>query len=131
VLRWFRWWVPSLALAWGASGDWWSTCMAAVLVAFGGVASFREARLRGVRLSDMAMGAEAGWWKRTCTLTQFHQVQRVEVRQSFWHAYRGIAHLELHTAAGSIRLRFLREQEARDFADYVLMRVESSKAPWM
>jgi putative membrane protein len=134
ALRWVRW-APWCI----AAGAWWalvpesfgSGVVVAVLVIWGGYDAHRHLASRKVRLSDSALAAERGWWKRTTTMTQFHQVQRVEVRQAFWHAHRGIAHLILHTAAGSIRLSFLPEREARAFADRMLHAIETSPEPWM
>ncbi len=134
ALRWVRW-IPW----WVAAGIWQAltpfsvgnVIFGAGLVLWGGWVAHRYVASRMVRLSDSALASQRGWWKRTTTMTQFHQVQRVEVRQAFWHAHRGIAHLILHTAAGSIRLSFLPEREARSFADRILHAVETSSEPWM
>ena len=134
ALRWVRWAPWCIAAgAWLGLASWSfaSGVVAAGLVLWGGYDAHRHWASRKVRLSDTALAAERGWWKRTTTMTQFHQVQRVEVRQAFWHAHRGIAHLILHTAAGSIRLSFLPEREARAFADRMLHAIETSTEPWM
>lgn len=122
---WARWWIA------GALLGWWSLVAGALVVAFGAYWSFRTAKARMARCSPEAIAVYQGWWKRRVTMTQVHQVQRAAFRQSFWHAYRGIAHVTLFTAAGNLHLRFLPAAQAQALVDYVLFETERSDRPWM
>lgn len=124
---WLRWWLPAGALL--ASGAWWGWPV--VVLGAGAWMARRRAAGHFVRYTQSDLAVYSGWWKRTCTMTQVHQVQRVGLRQSFWHAHRHIAHVQIYTAAGNLRLRFLPEQEARQFVDFLLHETERSTQPWM
>lgn len=122
---WARWWVI------GAATGYLSVTAGALVIGFGAYWAHRTARSRFARISPSALAVYQGWWKRRCTMTQLHQVQRVAFRQSFWHAYRGIAHVTVYTAAGDLHLRFLPAVQARELVDMLLYETERSSRPWM
>lgn len=129
----FRWLV---FIRWFILGllSWWITGWVALAISFvwaGWFVSERSAKGRFVRHNKDDISVQQGWWKKTCTMTRIHQIQSVSIRQSFWHAYRGIAHLTLHTAAGHLKVGFVNASEARAFADFVLQQAEMSDKPWM
>lgn len=77
------------------------------------------------------MVIKKGWIFRSRIMIQLHQLQRVSLHQNAIQAHRGVAHVVLHTAAGSERIGYLEEGEARRLVDYALYRLESHNGAWM
>ncbi len=62
--------------------------------------------------------------------TLLRKVQRVTISRSRYQRRHSLASLRLYTAAGSIRIPYIRHDTARQIRDYVLYRVESSDKAW-
>ncbi len=81
--------------------------------------------------NEAVLVVKSGWWFRKRVALQWHQLQRVSFHQNMFHKRRGIAHVGLHTAAGSQVLRFLPEADAHRIVNYSLYCIENHKGAWM
>ena len=134
IHRWLgfaRWCVTAVGVIGIAGVAPWSIGLAAVLLAIGWKWSKELTSRQYVRHNGSDFAHYRGWRVQLRTMTRLHQVQRVEFKQNAWHAFRGIAHVHLLTAGGTIRLRYLNANEAREFADLVLFQIESNSSHWM
>ncbi len=64
-------------------------------------------------------------------LLQWYKVQAVTIRQHYFLRRRGLAHLILDTAAGSVRIPYIPEEKAKEVRDFVLYKVEVDGRSWM
>ena len=64
-------------------------------------------------------------------LLQWHKVQAVKIRQNYFLKRRGLAHLTLFTAAGSINIPYIPLEKAHEVQDYVLYKIETDRRKWM
>lgn len=128
---WGYWLLAATAVAWNSGWSWWGLSLAAFIAALGWYWSGRLSDGRFSRRNDTVFATYRGWRRRVRTLTQFHQVQLVEIRQPVWMVPFKVVHVRLQTAGEAVALQFLPEQEARAFADFVLHQVEASHEPWM
>ncbi len=90
-------------------------------------------KYEGYRVTTDGVGVmiESGWWLKRRTLLQWHQLQRISFHQNKIHEPRELAHVTLHSAAGSRSIRFLRESDARRLVDFAAYRIESHEGSWM
>ncbi len=90
-------------------------------------------KFNGYRASTDGHGVliESGWWFKRRTLLQWHQLQRVSFHQNKIHEPRGLAHITLHSAAGSRTIRFIPVSDAKRLMDYAAYRIESYDGSWM
>ena len=92
-----------------------------------------QRKFEGYRVSTDGVGVmiESGWWFKRRTLLQWHQLQRVSFHQNRMIEPRGLAHIVLHSAAGSRSIRFIKETDARRIMDFAAYRIESHVGSWM
>ena len=92
-----------------------------------------QRKFEGYRVSTDGVGVmiESGWWFKRRTLLQWHQLQRVSFHQNRMIEPRGLAHIVLHSAAGSRSIRFVKETDARRIMDFAAYRIESHVGSWM
>ncbi|HFA52024.1 MAG TPA: hypothetical protein ENJ95_23655 [Bacteroidetes bacterium] len=64
-------------------------------------------------------------------LLQWYKVQAVSIRQNYFMKRRGLAHLVLFTAAGAVKVPYVRVEKAREVQDFVLYKVEVDGRSWM
>ncbi|MEO1261235.1 MAG: PH domain-containing protein [Bacteroidota bacterium] len=64
-------------------------------------------------------------------LLQWYKVQAVTIRQNYFLKRRGLAHLTLFTAAGSIQVPYIPVDKALEVQDFVLYKVETDVRKWM
>jgi len=86
---------------------------------------------RVARTDGNVIWVHKGWWIQTRSLLQPRRLQRVTVTQHILQVRRSSANLHLHTAAGTITLRYISASAAYALADEFLARVESHEGPWM
>lgn len=72
-----------------------------------------------------------GWIFPSRTVLPLHKLQSVAVSSNVFLKRRGLCHLNLYTAAGSRRVRYLSVNEAVELSDYLLWCVERSEEDWM
>ena len=92
-----------------------------------------QRKFEGYRVSTDGVGVmiESGWWFKRRTLLQWHQLQRVSFHQNRMIEPRGLAHIVLHSAAGSRSIRFIKETDAKRIMDFAAYRIESHVGSWM
>ncbi|MDO7740166.1 MAG: PH domain-containing protein, partial [Flavobacteriales bacterium] len=92
-----------------------------------------QRKFEGYRVTTDGVGVmiESGWWFKRRTLLQWHQLQRVSFHQNRMIEPRGLAHIVLHSAAGSRSIRFIKETDARRIMDFAAYRIESHVGSWM
>ena len=92
-----------------------------------------QRKFEGYRVSTDGVGVmiESGWWFKRRTLLQWHQLQRVSFHQNRMIEPRGLAHIVLHSAAGSRSIRFIKESDAKRIMDFAAYRIESHVGSWM
>ncbi|GIV30927.1 MAG: hypothetical protein KatS3mg029_0278 [Saprospiraceae bacterium] len=64
-------------------------------------------------------------------LLELFRVQGVSLRDNWFLRRRGLAHLEIYTAAGHMRIPYLPKEKALALMDYLLYRVEADGREWM
>ena len=64
------------------------------------------------------------------TVFPLFKVQRVDIRQTPGQRRKKLAHLAIHLASHSLKISYVREQDARQFRDLALYHVESSNRAW-
>jgi putative membrane protein len=72
-----------------------------------------------------------GWLFTDRSLVKAYKVQSVKMRQSIFQKRRGTAHINLHTAGGTIVMRFMRQSDVQQLYNHLLYKVETSKESWM
>ena len=60
-----------------------------------------------------------------------HKLQGVRLYQTPYQVRNNLANIELQTAAGDLSIPYLPLQDARELANYLLYKVESSRKAWM
>jgi putative membrane protein len=64
------------------------------------------------------------------TVFPLFKVQRVDIRQTPGQRRKKLAHLAIHLASHSLKISYVREQDARQLRDLALYHVESSNRAW-
>lgn len=72
-----------------------------------------------------------GWIFPSRLVLPIHKLQSVSVSTNIFLKRRKLCHLNLYTAAGARRVRYLREEEAAQMYNYMLWCVEKSDEDWM
>lgn len=123
--------LPLLPIGLVLGMGWFFWIFASFWVAFRWVTTQRK--FEGYRMTTDGVGVmiESGWWFKRRTLLQWHQLQRVSFHQNRMIEPRGLAHIVLHSAAGSRSIRFIKEADAKRIMDYAAYRIESHVGSWM
>jgi putative membrane protein len=92
-----------------------------------------QKKFEGYRVTTDGVGImiESGWWVKRRVLLQWHQLQRISFHQNKIHEPRGLAHVTLHSAAGSRSIQFLKESDAKRLVDFAAYSIESHRGSWM
>ncbi len=61
----------------------------------------------------------------------YYKLQSVQLKQNVFQKRRGLAHLVLHTAAGSYQMWQMDESEALEIYNYALYKIETAERSWM
>lgn len=61
----------------------------------------------------------------------YYKLQCVQFKQNIFQKRRGLAHLVLHTAAGSYQIWQMNENEALEIYNYALFKIETAEKSWM
>jgi len=64
------------------------------------------------------------------TLFPLFKVQRIDIRQTPGQRRKGLAHLSIHLASHSLKVPYVRIEDAEKFRDIALYNVESSNQAW-
>jgi putative membrane protein len=74
---------------------------------------------------------QRGWLFPQCVYLNYYKLQSIEFKQNVFQKRRGLAHLVLHTAAGSYKMWQMNEKQAMDIYNYGLYKIESAQKSWM
>ncbi len=74
---------------------------------------------------------QKGWIFPSRTVLSYYKGQAVRFSNNIFLRHRHLAHLILHTASGSVRIRYISETNVRAACDYVVYKIETSRKSWM
>ena len=140
-LAWLRlaWPGTLLALAVCAAVAWrggaWALLLLVPWLAWTLLVAHRHAHHAGYACDERLVAARAGWWSRTWRFAEIDKLQALRMAQSPLDRRCGMATLVLDTAgagamAPPLRLRYLREGEARDLFERLAAAVAARKLLW-
>jgi len=72
-----------------------------------------------------------GFIRTSYLLLKWEKIQGLRSRQSIFQKRRSLSDLHIFTAAGVVKIPYLKEEIIEDLRDYLLYYVESSKIDWM
>lgn len=104
---------------------------AAVYVVFMSLASYVSYQNYKVLVGQNFMVVRSGYWDIKHEIIEIHKIQNVEVSQKIWQRKAQIGDLTLHTAGGTLRIRFQDYNLIQKWTNQILYRVETSKKAWM
>src|SRR5690606_2200758 len=125
--------VVCIVVAW--RGGAWVLLLLAPLLAWTLMVAHRHAHHAGYACDERLVAARAGWWSRTWRFAEIDKLQALRLAQSPLDRRCGMATLVLDTAgagalAPPLRLRYLREAEARDLFERLGAVVAARKLRW-
>ncbi len=86
---------------------------------------------KGYVVFNDAVAVKGGSFGAKHTILENHKIQSIQLKESLYQRFRGLASLELSTAGGTVMIPFLEKKVAQQLLDYLLYRVESSAKAWM
>ena len=84
-----------------------------------------------LEVNEDCIKTTSGVFGRKFHLLHLYKVQSIDLSQSWFERRRSLAHLNIHTAGGSITIPYLDVQSAQDIKNYMLYKVEKSRRAWM
>ncbi|MDW3645514.1 MAG: PH domain-containing protein [Bacteroidia bacterium] len=84
-----------------------------------------------IHINDQLLELHRGVFGRKYTILRLFKVQAVELIQSPFQRRKGLANMELHTAAGVVKIPYMPLEQARNIRDYILYEVEREERVWM
>ena len=88
-------------------------------------------RKRSFEVNDELLRNNRGTFGHHYELTQLYKIQSVEIKQSWYQRRKALATVSLYTAAGTVKIPFIRLDQAESLENFVLYRIESDKREWM
>ncbi|MDQ2702844.1 MAG: PH domain-containing protein [Pseudomonadota bacterium] len=125
--------VVCAALSW--RGGAWAWLLLAVWLAWTLLAAHRHAHGAGYACDERMVAGRGGWWSRHWRFAEIDKLQALRLAQSPLDRRCGMATLVLDTAGASamappLRLRYLREAEARELFERLGTAVAARKLRW-
>lgn len=114
-------------LAWGMPGHW----LLLLWLPVGVWLSLRYHKNWQWQISETALRARWGVISRKEVLLETFKVQGLTLHENWFLRRRKLTHVELHTAAGSIKIPYLPKEMANELCNWILYKVESSTREWM
>jgi len=108
--------------------DWW-VLIASLL--FSITYTYVSWRKWNIQVGANGLLVQRGFLKITFLLLQWNKIQGLRIRQSIFQKNRSLADLHLFTAAGIVKLPYLKQEVAEELRDYILYYVETDNEPWM
>ncbi len=93
--------------------------------------SFRYFQTYRVKVNPDFTLVKRGYIFPTTLLIPNYKLQNICLKQSIFQKRRGVASLQLYSAAGGESIVHLRQEEAYELYNYLLFCIESSKRKWM
>lgn len=78
-----------------------------------------------------ALQVHSGVWGRSEKILQWYKIQKVTIQQSIYQKNKGLASITCYTAAGNIRIPFIKLEEANLLKNYALYKIESTARSWL
>jgi putative membrane protein len=94
------------------------------------MSTLRRRKFRLWMFSDV-LYLRGGLLGESFTLLKWYKIQSVKLAQSPYQRSHALASVELHTAAGKIRIPWIPLAKAQEIMDYALYKVESEERVWM
>lgn len=87
-------------------------------------------RKYGYAISENGMVLRRGFIGFQTTAFLYRKVQRIGITQSLLQERKGLASIRFYLASGSLRLRYVDFNMAKQLRDYILYKVQSSNQAW-
>ncbi len=71
-----------------------------------------------------------GVFENKNNIIEIHKIQNVQITQSPYQWRRNLANLQIYTAAGELRIPYIKMSKAIQIKDFLLYKVETSKKKW-
>ncbi len=84
-----------------------------------------------LEVNEDCIKTTSGVFGRKFHLLHLYKVQSIDISQSWFQRRKSLAHINIHTAGGSITIPYLDIQSAQDLKNYMLYHVEVSRKAWM
>lgn len=88
-------------------------------------------RKRTFEINDELLRNNRGTFGHHYELTQLYKIQSVEIKQSWYQRRKEVATVSLYTAAGTVKIPFIRLDQAETLENFILYTIESDKREWM
>lgn len=86
---------------------------------------------RSFEVNDELLRNNRGTFGHHHELTQLYKIQSVEIKQSWYQRRKQVATVSLYTAAGTVKIPFIRLDQAESLENFILYTIESDKREWM
>lgn len=84
-----------------------------------------------VKINSKGLLLRRGFIRTSYLLLKWEKIQGLRSRQSIFQKRRSLSDLHIFTAAGVVKIPYLKAEIIEDLRDYLLYYVESSKIDWM
>ena len=84
-----------------------------------------------VKISAQGLLLRRGFIRTSYLLLKWEKIQGLRGRQSIFQKRKSLSDLHIFTAAGVVKIPYLKEELVEDLRDYLLYYVESSNISWM
>ncbi|QSS97264.1 PH domain-containing protein [Psychroflexus sp. ALD_RP9] len=84
-----------------------------------------------VSISETMIKVGGGSIHTTTAFVELFKIQSIAVKQNLYQRRVGMCNLILYTASGSLKINYLKHQEARQMANEILFKIESNTIEWM
>jgi putative membrane protein len=82
-------------------------------------------------LNEEMLIIKGGAFGDRTTMIPVHKIQSVELSRSFYQRRHGLASIIIYNASGSLSIRLIKLERAREIVDFVLYKVEKDNKDWM
>ena len=93
--------------------------------------SFLRYKKKGYGISENIVALKGGAFGHQLSIMEVHKVQNIRMTQTPFQRRRGLSSLIIHTAATTMNIPEIKTVEALAVKDYLLYKVERSRAAWM
>jgi putative membrane protein len=83
------------------------------------------------KINHEQLMAQWGTFGITSVQLSWYKVQALTLNSNFFLQKQGLVHLDVFTAAGSIRIPYIPQSLASELQDFVLFKIETDKRNWM
>ncbi|MEQ8909608.1 MAG: PH domain-containing protein [Vicingaceae bacterium] len=95
------------------------------------ILSYQYAKSMTLKSNQEVIQLHRGWMFPQCIYLNYYKLQNIQFKQNVFQKRRSLAHLVLHTAAGSHKMWQMDEKQAMEIYNYALYKIESAEKSWM